>query len=145
MTASRVVEGKAAEREGLVKMLVELARARRLTPPDFERGLLPLLEFLEDVAVDVPQAYDNLGDALGPFLLENCVGVHWVLETARRFRLPVAKVACAALDSVLAPRPGRSPATSATRTSCGQATFVPARLRPMHSWLKRITGPSFPT
>mmetsp|Transcript_11010 Transcript_11010/g.17878 ORF Transcript_11010/g.17878 Transcript_11010/m.17878 type:complete len:401 (+) Transcript_11010:85-1287(+) len=102
MAVSRVVMGEPAEcNKGLVEMLVGLACMRRLTPTDFERGLLPLLEFMEEVAKVVPLAYGNLGDALGPFLLQNCVGVHWVLETARRFRLPVAKVACAALDSML--------------------------------------------
>mmetsp|Transcript_8769 Transcript_8769/g.11512 ORF Transcript_8769/g.11512 Transcript_8769/m.11512 type:complete len:948 (+) Transcript_8769:490-3333(+) len=101
LTVSRICDGSDKERDDLVKMLVTLYRAQRLIPEDFENGMLDIFEFLNDMAIDVPKVHTNLGLALGPFLLENCVSVRWVCETARRFDAGVQKIICAALDSML--------------------------------------------
>jgi len=97
----RICECKDQEREDLIKMVVTLYRAHLLLPTDFEAGLKQLIEQIPDLIDDIPKLYINFGQALGPFLLENCIPIHWLLVQSKNFEIDTTRLICYALDSMI--------------------------------------------
>lgn len=80
----KVIEGKATERPARVELLRFLASEKRLTEEGLATALFPTIEFMEDIAIDAPNAEKNLGSCLSVLISERALRFPFVMENTRK-------------------------------------------------------------
>jgi len=79
--ATLAQEQSDADRALLVKLTVHLVDKGVLTAPVVTAGLLPILDALEDITIDVPKAPQNMAEILGVCLAKGVLDAPAVLES----------------------------------------------------------------
>lgn len=79
-TAQMAQEANDANRAAFVKLFMHLVDKGVLTKETVTEGLQPVLDLLEDTAIDVPKAPQNLADVVAAALAKNVLDVPAVLE-----------------------------------------------------------------
>jgi len=71
---------KAAELQSIIKMIVALHKARKVTSSDIQTAMGDLVEFIDSFACDNPKIFDYVGDMFCAFANNNAVTVGWLCD-----------------------------------------------------------------
>ena len=78
--AERMMEAKKDERKAIYRIISILVEKGRLTKEDVQKGLEAPIEFIDDVVMDSPRAYEYIGDLLGDMLRLKAIDMPWLCE-----------------------------------------------------------------
>mmetsp|Transcript_2928 Transcript_2928/g.4417 ORF Transcript_2928/g.4417 Transcript_2928/m.4417 type:complete len:409 (+) Transcript_2928:36-1262(+) len=81
------LECKAPERQGVIKMLLILLKSEKILPEHFESAFSELIEFIDDMTVDIPKVYDVMGELLGELLSFNALSLSSVCTECAKIPL----------------------------------------------------------
>ena len=74
-----VLEKKPDNRKDTGRLLHHMIRAGVLDAPSVCQGLVPVIEFAPDFAVDIPLIYKYLGEVLGPIVFDGTLPLNKVI------------------------------------------------------------------
>merc|ERR1719469_354859 len=75
-----IFECKAPERKGAIALLTLLYTNGKLSQEDVEGGMADYVEFIDSFAVDVPHAFQFVGEVLSAYLQMKALSKEWVRE-----------------------------------------------------------------
>ncbi|DAZ98270.1 TPA: hypothetical protein N0F65_008955 [Lagenidium giganteum] len=81
-TINSVLEGKASDRENAVNLLVGLYEKGALDAASIQLALLNVVEFLEDMRIDIPLIHEHSGLVFGRLIASGCFGLSWMISDA---------------------------------------------------------------
>jgi translation initiation factor 4G len=84
--ADRIFECKDAERDAISAMLTMLFDKGKLANDDIRNGLVDVVEFIADIVIDSPKAYEYLGDLLSAMLKIKALDVSWLCEQCEKLK-----------------------------------------------------------
>jgi len=83
-TVENILDGRDTERPTSIRMLVIVAQKGKIAPKDFEAGILSLLEFINDLKVDIPRVYDYFADIFSALFKVRAVSAAWFLASIKK-------------------------------------------------------------
>jgi translation initiation factor 4G len=84
--ADRMFECKDAERDAISAMLTVLFEKGKLTKGDIRNGLVDVVEFIADIVIDSPKAYEYLGDLLSTMFKIKVLDTAWLCEQLEKLK-----------------------------------------------------------
>eukprot|EP00752_Nemacystus_decipiens_P007539 g6737.t2 len=102
MIVRGVLEGKRAEVPARVELLRILAREKRFPQDALERALYPMIEYINDIALDAPNAKSDLGVCLAVLISEKALMFPFVCGACRdKVPASIPKIFTALLKEIL--------------------------------------------
>jgi translation initiation factor 4G len=72
------LENSATQRFGVTQMLLFLLKRQKVSQSHFEAAFTDLIEFVDDMKIDIPKIYENMGELLSALLIANGLNLSWL-------------------------------------------------------------------